>query len=66
MTSEDNQEAQAHRHALHAAILARNAADTYDEGRIRDSMDMIRQAAELAHAATQRDWPFLNLSLIHI
>jgi len=58
--ADDNQEAQAHRHALHAATLARNAADAYDSGRIGDSMEMIRQAATLAHDATQRAWPFLN------
>jgi len=56
----DNQEAQAHRSALRAATLARNAADAYDSGRIGDSMEMIRRAATLVHEATQRAWPFLE------
>jgi len=60
MSREDNQEAQAKRYALHAAILAREAADLYDSGHVRDALQVIRHANAYAEVATQRAWPFLD------
>ena len=56
----DEEEAQAKDLALHAALLAREAADLYDEGRVRDALQVIRHASAYAEVATQQDWPFLS------